>query len=523
MSTSQHSSESYFYTPALKGLIQQLTHLAFFGDGISVVTGQKGSGKSALACELGEHLDQAHDVVSLSLHSDLELAECVEKISRALGVAQVDSLSVGEMLSELRAFVQTLSQENKLVVLVIDDAHHLDDQAVGALVSLLQGAPQSHAGLHLVLFSEPGLDGRIDALQIIDVAVYDFDLPNFSPTELSQFLSRDPAIEETLNSSLVQKIWVNAKGLPGAALALVNESGSAEGDSGTSKRNRFDFGVPYGHIAAIGVLALVLLWSLVGREGEVEEPPKAKVVAPGVVPGTVPADGAAESAEVAEEYTGSSSIAVSQSNEEDSDADVIEGTGLDGDEALFVQDSADEPALVDSEAALPSEEPLEVGDIAPADDENEMLSGDNEAEAMYEASSDAAVPLEVAAPSVNEVEEVIEPPSRHMNLSATMALTEPEVFLMAQNPDFYSLQVIAASKKPLLEAYMARQPNRDTLYMYRGTREGKSWYVVVQGVYSSREAAMKGLRMLPKEQSKAGPWPRKLSAIQEEIDEFRLK
>lgn len=92
---------------------------------------------------------------------------------------------------------------------------------------------------------------------------------------------------------------------------------------------------------------------------------------------------------------------------------------------------------------------------------------------------------------------------------------------MAQNPSFYTLQVVATSKKSSLEAYISRQSNKGSLYMYRGKREGKSWYVVVQGVYSSRDSALIGRHSLPKEQAKAGPWPRILSSIQEEIEAFR--
>ena len=56
--------------------------------------------------------------------------------------------------------------------------------------------------------------------------------------------------------------------------------------------------------------------------------------------------------------------------------------------------------------------------------------------------------------------------------------------------------------------------------MYRGEREGKRWYVVVVGVYSTRSEALKGMAELPEEQLKAGPWPRKLKDIQQEIQQF---
>ena len=374
-------------------------------------------------------------------------------------------------------------------------------------MSLLQGAHQSHAGLHLVLFSEPGLDRRIDALQIIDVAVYDFELPNFSPSELSQFLARDPAIENQLNSSLVQKLWVSSQGFPGSALALMRGSDQPTEKGASGLRGLFDFGIPYGHIAAIGLLAIILLWSLLGREGEAPAPVKAKVALPSSTPVAV-IGGSEDEVAVQDE------VAVSV---DDASPFLLEDEPSEGaaDSDNGVQNSAEASVVVDSEAERPGE--------APVIDSSDDLAADDRDWGDDEVIDDLRFPPQMPErlPEIAEEETIETLPSR-LGLNAPKALNDAEVFLMAQNSDFYSLQVIAASKKASLDAYVARQSNRDTLYMYRGKREGKSWYVVVQGVYSSRESALQGLRMLPKEQSKAGPWPRKLSAIQEEIEEFRL-
>lgn len=508
MSTSCHEIEDqYFYTPSLKGLVQQLTHLAFFGEGMSVVTGASDSGKSSLALELEKHLDQAHEVVSLALDADLELGECVERLSDALGLVRSESLSVGEMLTELRHFVQSLSQDKKLVVLLIDEAHHLDDQAVGALVSLLQGGTDSQAGLHLILLSESGLGRRIDALQILDVPVYKFDIPNFSPSELSNFLSRDSRLQSSLNSSLVQKLWANSQGLPGLALKLVD--GRSGVDAGGSKK-LFSAGVPFGHIAAILLLALILIWSLVIRDTvEVDDSPQAAVTPDAVksldnenpVDVVIVADGAEE--ELNDAYY-------------EVDRDLYEPLA---EEAVY---SSDESVVeVDSSAGEGYESSAEI-----VEDQNIVLAAPSKpviAQSEVDAFPEIAMSVEVMDPPSVEVFELAAPELESVGLEVSNAIvwTEPEVFLMAQNPSFYTLQVVATSKKSSLEAYISRQSNEGTLYMYRGKREGKSWYVVVQGVYSSRDSALKGRYSLPKEQSKAGPWPRILSSIQEEIEAFR--
>ncbi len=511
MSTSCHEIEDqYFYTPSLKGLVQQLTHLAFFGEGMSVVTGASDSGKSSLALELEKHLNQAHEVVSLVLDADLELGECVERLSDALGLARSESLSVGEMLTELRHFVQSLSQDKKLVVLLIDEAHHLDDQAVGALVSLLQGGTDSQAGLHLILLSESGLGRRIDALQILDVPVYKFDIPNFSPSELSNFLSRDSRLQSSLNSSLVQKLWANSQGLPGLALKLV-EGGAGEGVGGSSKK-LFSSGIPFGHIAAILLLALILIWSLVIRDTvDTEEPSVAAVTSVGVK--------AADDEEKPLDDGIVEGAAESRFNNsyDEVDSGVYEHL-LEG--AVY---SSGEKGMAEVESSIGEgyESSAEI-----VEDRNVVSAAPSKPSIVkpeVEEPPAIAVNVDMMEPPRAEVFELEAPELEAVGLGVAGATvwTEQEVFLMAQNSNFYTLQVVATSKKSSLEDYMSRQPNKDTLYMYRGMREGKSWYVVVQGVYSSRNSALKARHSLPKEQAKAGPWPRILSSIQEEIETFR--
>lgn len=541
MSTSFAQVQTYFYTPALKSLVQQISHLAFFGDGISVVLGEAGSGKTSLAKELAGHFEQAHQYIPLSFSSEVELADCLEQLASELGLRADDvTVSAGELLSELRQYVQALVQDKKLVILSIDNAHFLDDQALGALISLLQGTTNANSGLHLIFFSNPGLDRRIDALQIIDVAAYDFLLPNFSPTELSSFLETFPNLQPKLNSSLVQKLWSGSKGIPGKALAMLGadagiDSSPSQPESESGVASEFDgegsvksgFSLPLVHIGAIVLLGGVLLATLF-----VSNDDKKYDVKP-IKGGAIAAQGDKDDTD--------ESAAVSGSDEEDDGSAIVqaESVGSIDNESVATEGPVEEEKSVEDFAASETSQV----DSAPVEDPTSMVesssvevavsqSGVKEDEAplgVAQANTDkrpepttkeASIAVE-SSDSINESGASAEEPVEIPTLSAGKALTEPEIFLVAQNPEFYTLQVVAASKKESLEAYMKRQSNRSSLYMYRGTRESKSWYVIVQGVYSSREAALNARRSLPNEQAKAGPWPRKMSSIQEEIEEFR--
>lgn len=535
---------NFFYTPALKGLMQQLVHLANFGDGFSVVLGAKGSGKTTLSHEIQKHFDGAQELVHLSLDEGLELAESLSLLADSFGLPQGDDLSVGELLSELRHYVQSLAQDKKLLVLVVDNAHYFDDQAIGALVSLLQGGAESNFGLHLILFAEQGLETRIDRLQILDIAVYDFELPNLSPTELSSFLDARNTGVQQLTTSQVQKIWSLSKGLPGPALlALSGDENPGGNDADGDAKNK----IPMGHIAAVILLACVLFWSISWHTSKKDD-----------------------AGEVANSESAMEDVSSKRVSQESGDAPEVARSMQEGSES-----SDDELASIDSqqsknaeleevaqEEVVPLESEVESGQIADVEDDadaggaapsitealesqtdevTDLAIEENPDEELIEAEASSSgvesgqsETLQNEPISLREAPEVAvsgekyeqslvtaTPPAAPADSADALKLTNDEAFILAQNPKFYALQVIAASKKASLEAYIQRQPNRDKLRMYRGKREGKSWYVVVEGVYSTRDSAMKARILLPKEQAKAGPWPRLFSSIQEEIEIFR--
>lgn len=523
------NSETYFYTPALKGLMQQLVHLAYFGDGFSVVLGARYAGKSRLAEELVKHFDQAHDVVSIALQSSTELGESLERISAALGLAASGNLSIGEMLTDLRHFAQALAQDKKLVVLIVDDAHYFDDQAIGALVSLLQGKSETNFGLHVVLLSEPGLEERIDALQILDVAVYDFAIPPFSPSELATFLSARNTSVQALTSSQIQKIWAASRGLPGVALYLLKGEQVPAADTPPAA---WYSQIPLAHIAAVVLLALILLWSLLWHSGR-DTPEVSGVIPPHTAEGV-------DLSSVTEAISNSALVEGEGTIEEVS---VEEVSGERDDIApmsVIEQHNSEQPRLEFNRESGDIKTPSEREKAVAPEAEGSLPAASAPLSASAESNASAATPtlprLNDAAPdrdiSPQELEPVAVEGSVAEGSPATVAvqastkaddLTDQEAFLLAQNPEFYALQVIAASKKESLEAYVERQANKAKLKMYRGTREGKSWFVVVEGVYSTRASAMQGRNMLPKEQVKAGPWPRPFSQIHEEIETFRRK
>ncbi|WP_185235096.1 AAA family ATPase [Teredinibacter franksiae] len=495
-----YSARAYFSTPGRKGLLDQLVHLLQFGEGLPVLIGPPGAGKTVLLAELSRELMGTGASVYCALSEEADLAENLAIISEAVGLELKPRAIAGEMLAALRHYGQALAHEQKKVTLLLDDAHLLDDSSLGAMVSLLQGREATSYGLSLLMAARSGLVERLDSISLLEVPVYDFDIPLLSAAELESFLNfvgHGGVVSESPDS--VRGLWAKSLGNPGVVLSLVKvEATSSTGLEGlpspaASVVRRFFSGLPVGHLAAMVLLAGVLLWALISRD-----------------------EGATGGTEVISVELPSLAPAPPRSAGPET---VVGRTAL---PAL----GADDPAR----AATGESEKVSVTDRVITDVSTAMPMGDAGLNSIPITAPRSAPPVIAPLPAVpvpiDTPERIAEPTIKNTPapIAAPIqvtpsAVSTDEIFLMARGDDEYTLQVLAASKAGSLKAYIGRQTNREDLYLYRGLREGRRRFVVVAGVYPSRQAALLARDALPEEQREAGPWPRQLRDIKQEIDE----
>lgn len=495
-------SDSYYSVPGCEGLLQQLQHLLRFGEGLPVVQATHGGGKTSMAEELWVRLHDCPWLTLVNCGQPQDLADLLEQICSGFEL-QANS-GAGESLAALRQFSTQLVNNRELAVLILDDVDVLDDQALGAVLSLLQGNNYPGYGLHLVFFGAPGLVDRVDELALLDAPVYDFEIPHFSPSELSGFLKSRFSGEDSgqLTATVVQGIWGQTMGAPGVAIEIFEQKlseGTAENDKLAMVRN-----MPKGHLIALSVLVGVLVWAIFARN---TDEPEQKVPEQLVIPALQPSSANQADAHEPKAQTVSGDAA---SVEGSAVMDKLPAAIADEDELLAQEQKAQlqlkpqAPEIGKPLQALESESgETTAPPQQPKPVQRESVSATNtpQSEAVYQAPPDKMTKDSSTRPT---------PPT-------PSGMTANELFLMDQPPETFTLQVIAASRKDALQSYMAAQKNRDDLYMYQSLREGRAWFIVVTGVFASREDAQLAVAGLPEEQKKAGPWPRQLSDVQREI------
>lgn len=473
-----------------QGVMKQLVHLAEFSGGLQVIDGARGAGKTVFAHHMAKALPEEVGCGVLALPRGLPTAQVFDCLLTSLGIDVQDGQSIGQSIIALRQFDANLKREQSRKILIIDDAHHFDDQALAALASVFQGSQDSEVGLALIFLAEPGMAQRLDALHLVDVEVRDCILPPMGEDDIQQLLEEEyracadgefPFDEET-----VEAIHSESGGVPQDALRIASALWEqSQAKKGTPLWKRW----PIWHLVAIAALLLALLWGLVSGFGGKESVPTAALS---------PADSTVSSAQ----SSSFSSVASSAFAEQASVSSIARAAVQHANSSEAALSSVSESSS--SEASESASAPTSMSQLKPESPQK---------------------PIEVSVPAVPKspapAAVAIEPPAPERERVMLEGLTADEESLMKLPQRGFVLQVLAANARESLERFVSEQPNRQSLRIYRSIRSGKSWFVVVEGYYADKDSAVAAISNLPNSQLKAGPWPKSVAAVKLEIAAFK--
>ncbi|RLM25136.1 hypothetical protein BIY29_07675 [Brenneria alni] len=81
----------------------------------------------------------------------------------------------------------------------------------------------------------------------------------------------------------------------------------------------------------------------------------------------------------------------------------------------------------------------------------------------------------------------------------------------------FTLQLSSASRSDTLKAY-AKQHNLVHSWVYETKRDGKSWYVLVNGVYASSAEAKQAIATLPADVQAKKPWVKPIRQVKQDLN-----
>ena len=98
-----------------------------------------------------------------------------------------------------------------------------------------------------------------------------------------------------------------------------------------------------------------------------------------------------------------------------------------------------------------------------------------------------------------------------------VATPQRDDWLLAQNPDAYTLQIAGSSQEGDIRRALKKYSLSDPAAVFSASRKGKPWFGLVTGVYADFASAKQARAALPEELMR-GAWVRRLRAVQSEIN-----
>jgi general secretion pathway protein A len=211
----------YYPTPAHESALVELLSGIETRQGVLVLTGEAGTGKTSLLNYLLDWLHRRRRSTAYIFHAHLEPIGLLRFILRDFGIP-CDSKSKSDLVSALHAWLLERYAALDLPVLILDEAHALPIQSLDELRLLLNLETPCGKLLQIILSGQPELDEklRLPALrQLRQRIMFHSRLPLLTQEETSAYISSRLASAGCSGSCLfpdevVQDIFMASGGIP---------------------------------------------------------------------------------------------------------------------------------------------------------------------------------------------------------------------------------------------------------------------------------------------------------------------
>lgn len=512
-------------------LLDQLLHLCQFSNSVLTVLGEYGVGKTRIAHAFMDSLSDQDQICFLSLSSGQSLEQILLSIIQSFGIEINGEPSTENLLASLEAFIaeEAVTEDDGLAVVVLDNAQLLDDQSISVITSLLHNFPQQNR-LHLALFGEPQLMPRLDRLTPENILINDFQLQPFGLLETVDYLNfrmemADYLGPEIFTESMVEPWWRQSRGQLNVLHELAQELLL---ESVTPAARSHKRPLPVAHIVAISMLIAVVgvVFLYMGDE-DTSEANNQSVATSTSVPALVPQPAASQSAIA-------SSVPPS--------AGKLELTSTQTPVQPLLQ-SLPQP-LQPNQQVQPVPQGVQPAQAAATSVAAEVNNDFPKEKVVPLAQLPTAQPQKVepapvaaSAPAAQPQASSALPPSTQTQIAEVKAVSKPEAAkpvvkpqvattasgsaqernILTWKPNEFTIQLLGVSNEKAARDFVAAQANKTDLLVFKSKRQGKDWFVVITGRYASSAQARQAIAKLPTVQRDAGPWPRDIKTIQNEI------
>lgn len=492
--------ESLFPGAMRRASLDQLQLLSRESSDIIALIGPDGSGKTTLADFYTRRAERDQVVARARASMLTSPSQLLQEMFKAFVLDFPPQASIAQLKQVLALYFQAAQNQSRTVVLIVDDAHELGDDAFNLLTKLAL-ADNVDGTFHLILVGQGSLIDMLDYTcpqkegqnQFTSIRLPDFNLEetrNYIRYRLNAvgFNDADPGRTLPFSNRQLDKIHKQSSGIPAAINQIAGDMLFSGGQGLAWLAPLLQIKLPRNYAYAAGGLVFILLLAfLVGGGEEPEQSAQRQISLPVPQPQAVAVEPTPQVpvSEVEEELPSPFAEPVTDPEPE-----------------LVVADNVPDPVINPAQSTTANNEvtaPVVTPPPAP------VVSSQPSAVVVAPASTPDSQPT-AAAPTRNS----------SSTSPAADSLSAQHERILSFPASEYTVQLLGASSRSNVEAFVQRN-SASPLYWFESQNQGRPWYVVIHGNYSSRAAATSAASSLSGELGRLQPWVRSIGAVQSDI------
>jgi len=267
------SDNLYFEPPSRLQLVDKLTHLLRFSNVFMMLAGPVGAGVTTVAKQLHQQVAESDVyILPLEITSATNLDILLQLLNEAIDqVFPSDGEVDADLLIAFQQKIEALAKLKRKILLSIDNADFLQDEALQSLLNLIQASQNE---ISILLGGSTDLVSRVSK-QVVDPTlaeiVHHEIISPFSRLETEEFIQLSFVRGSDFSAKQLTDIYLKSQGYPGLILQLTNEM-IKSGKIILNGKNKI---LPVPHIIGIAVLLTAIVtvssWQYFSDETLLEE------------------------------------------------------------------------------------------------------------------------------------------------------------------------------------------------------------------------------------------------------------
>ncbi|MGE5280309.1 MAG: ExeA family protein [Deltaproteobacteria bacterium] len=214
----------FFYPSARHAeALDRLYYAVVERKGFVVVTGEIGAGKTTVCRALLKRLDDRHNEICVLTNTHLSAKELIIAILEDLNIPYRPGTKA-KLLSQLNDYLVERMQEDKNVILIIDEAQNLTPSVLEEVRMLSNLETDTEKLLQIILIGQPELRDklRLEKLEQFRqrIAIH-YHLSPLSPAETGQYVRHrlgvvagNGAVESLFSPQALEQVFMFSQGIP---------------------------------------------------------------------------------------------------------------------------------------------------------------------------------------------------------------------------------------------------------------------------------------------------------------------